>query len=97
MQLFVSFLIEYILIDNVNSSAENAIELAKLLKNFNCIVNLINLNEVKENNFKRCSPEISQNFLQILKQNGINATLRRSLGNDIDGACGQLRRKVLNN
>ena len=90
-------LIEYILIDKVNSSVENALELAKLLKNFNCIVNLINLNEVKENNFKRCNPETSQAFLQTLKQNGINATLRRSLGNDIDGACGQLRRKVLNN
>ena len=89
-------LIEYILIDNVNSSVENALELSKLLKNFNCIVNLINLNEVKENNFKRCNPETSQKFLNVLKQNGINATLRRSLGNDIDGACGQLRRKVLN-
>ena len=89
-------LIEYILIDNVNSSQKNALELAKLLKNLNCIVNLINLNEVKENNFKRCKEETTQKFLQTLKQKGINATIRRSLGNDIDGACGQLRRKELN-
>ena len=88
-------LIEYILIDNVNSSVKEARELARLTKGLNCIVNLINLNEVKENNFKRCSPEVSQAFFDELKHEKVNVTMRRSLGHDIDGACGQLRRKVI--
>lgn len=88
-------LFEYILIDEVNSSKQNALELAKLIKGMNCIVNLINLNEVKENSFKRCLPETSKAFYEVLKAHNINVTTRRSLGNDIDGACGQLRRKVI--
>ncbi len=88
-------LFEYILIDNVNSSKQNALELAKLIKGLNCIVNLINLNEVKENNFKRCSPDTQKTFAETLKEKGINVTTRRSLGNDIDGACGQLRRRFI--
>jgi len=86
-------LFEYILIKGVNSLKNHALELAKLVRGINCIVNLINLNEVKENDFKRCSQEEVNNFFNILKQQKINVTTRRSLGNDIDGACGQLRRK----
>lgn len=86
-------LFEYILIKGVNSLKSHALELAKLVRGINCIVNLINLNEVKENDFKRCSQEEVNNFFNILKQQKINVTTRRSLGNDIDGACGQLRRK----
>lgn len=89
-------LIEYILIHEFNSLEQHAWELARLLRGMNCIVNLINLNEVKENNFKRCPKEVSQRFFDILKQEKINVTMRRSLGNDIDGACGQLRRKHIN-
>lgn len=88
-------LYEYILIKDVNSSIQNAQELARLLKGQNCMVNLINLNEVKENNLKRCLPQTSQAFFDTLKQSKINVTMRRSLGNDIDGACGQLRRRVI--
>ncbi|MBQ3047700.1 MAG: 23S rRNA (adenine(2503)-C(2))-methyltransferase RlmN [Clostridia bacterium] len=86
-------LFEYILIKGVNSLKSHALELAKLTKGINCIVNLINLNEVKENDFKRCSQEEVNLFFNTLKQQKINVTTRRSLGNDIDGACGQLRRK----
>jgi len=89
-------LFEYILIANVNSSKTHALELAKLLKGMNCIVNLINLNEVKENNLKRCDVLTQKTFAETLKEKGINVTTRRSLGNDIDGACGQLRRRILN-
>lgn len=89
-------LFEYILIDGINCSKEHALRLAKLLSNFNCIVNLINLNEVKENNFKKCSPQTVDDFARVLKSYNINVTTRRSLGNDIDGACGQLRRKFIN-
>jgi len=88
-------LFEYILIHEFNSLEQHARELARLLRGMNCIVNLINLNEVKENNFKRCPKEVSQKFFDILKQEKINVTMRRSLGNDIDGACGQLRRKFI--
>ena len=90
-------LFEYILIDGVNSDKKHALELAKLVRGVNCIVNLINLNEVKENNFKRCSQQKVNEFFNTLKQQKINVTTRRSLGNDIDGACGQLRRKHLQN
>ncbi|NCB48514.1 MAG: 23S rRNA (adenine(2503)-C(2))-methyltransferase RlmN [Clostridia bacterium] len=88
-------LFEYIMINNVNSKKEHALELAKKLSKLNCIVNLINLNEVKENNFKSCKPEVIDNFAKVLKSYGINVTTRRSLGGDIDGACGQLRRKFI--
>lgn len=88
-------LFEYIMIDNVNSSHEDALQLAKKLSPLNCIVNLINLNEVKENDFKSCSKETIDNFARVLKDYNINVTTRRSLGKDIDGACGQLRRKFI--
>lgn len=88
-------LFEYILISGVNSSKEHALELAKLIKGMNCIVNLINLNEVKENNLKRCDEATQKTFAETLKEKGINVTTRRSLGNDIDGACGQLRRRYI--
>ncbi len=88
-------LFEYILIAGINSSKEHALELAKLIKGMNCIVNLINLNEVKENNLKRCDEKTQKIFAETLKEKGINVTTRRSLGNDIDGACGQLRRRYI--
>lgn len=90
-------LFEYILIDNVNSSKSNALELAKLVRGMNAIVNLINLNEVKETGLKRCSAKTTDDFATTLKNEGINVTTRRSLGNDIDGACGQLRRRYISN
>lgn len=88
-------LIEYIMIKDVNSSKEMARELAKKIANMNCMVNLIPLNEVKENNFKSCSKEEVSAFAEVLKSYNINVTTRRSLGQDIDGACGQLRRRYM--
>ena len=66
-------LFEYILIHEFNSLEQHARELARLLRGMNCIVNLINLNEVKENNFKRCPKEVSQKFFDILKQEKITS------------------------
>jgi 23S rRNA (adenine2503-C2)-methyltransferase len=88
-------LFEYIMIKDVNSSREDALQLAKKLHGLDCIVNLINLNEVKESDLKSCSMEVVDAFAKVLKSYGINVTTRRSLGNDIDGACGQLRRNFL--
>lgn len=88
-------LFEYILIDKVNSSREMALILAKKISNINCIVNLINYNPVEERDFKPCSKEEVDNFAKVLKSYNINVTTRRSLGKDIDGACGQLRHKYL--
>ena len=90
-------LVEYILIDGVNCSRENALELVKILKGMDCILNLIMLNEVKETGLRRCSEETRDNFAKVLLENKIDVTTRRSLGNDIDGACGQLRRRYLKN
>ncbi len=83
---------EYSLIDGVNDSAEDAGELAKLLKNSKGHVNLIPLNAVKEREYKRGSQNKIKTFQNILLKNGINATVRRELGSDINAACGQLRR-----
>lgn len=87
----VSF--EYTLIKDVNDSRENALELAKKLKGFNCHVNLIPVNDVEERGNVRSSEKAVNNFLEILKSKGINATIRRTLGKDINASCGQLRRK----
>ncbi len=84
---------EYILIDEVNSKKEHALELAKLIKGINAYVNLIPYNEVKEFGFKSISKTKSSEFYDILKKNGINVTLRKEHGRDIDAACGQLRLK----
>lgn len=88
-------LIEYILIKNLNSKREHALELAKKLSGKNILVNLITLNEVKESSLKAASEAVTSAFAAVLKSYGISVTLRRSLGSDIDGACGQLRRRHL--
>ena len=88
-------LVEYVLIDGYNCSQENALELLKILKGKDCILNLIMLNEVKETGLKKCTPETRDAFAQTLLSHKIDVTTRRSLGNDIDGACGQLRRRYL--
>lgn len=89
-------IIEYALIKGVNDSLENARELSHLLENLTCHVNLIRLNDVKERGLIG-TPENKMNlFLRELLINGTSATIRRSLGDDIDGACGQLRNKELN-
>lgn len=85
--------IEYILIDNVNDSDENALELSKLLKGKLCYVNLIPYNKVVENNFFRSKRP--KEFFDILKKNGIETTIRLERGAEIDAACGQLRIKKM--
>lgn len=86
----VSF--EYTLIKGVNDSAENALELCSKLKGMLCHINLIPVNDVKERNNIRSSDKDIIKFSNILKRNGINATIRRTLGADINASCGQLRR-----
>ena len=87
--------IEYALIDGVNSSLQNARDLANLLCDLNCKVNLIGLNEVKERGLKKVTDSQTQQFLRELLKCGISATIRKSLGDDVNGACGQLRNKEL--
>jgi len=82
---------EYTLIKNFNDSHEDAKELSKLLKGMLAHVNLIPVNEVTETGFKK--PENVNRFKDWLISFGINATVRRELGSDIDAACGQLRKK----
>ena len=85
---------EYALIDGVNDSEECADLLAKRLKGIMCHVNLIPANPVKENSFKKPDKNKILKFKGQLESRGINATVRRTLGADIDASCGQLRRKV---
>jgi len=85
---------EYALIDGVNDSDKCADELAKKLKGIMCHVNLIPANPVKENSFKKPDTSKIIRFKERLIYNGINATVRRTLGADIDASCGQLRRKA---
>lgn len=84
---------EYILIDNINDSAENALELASLLKGQLANVNLIPINPVLERGLNRPSYKKIKNFEKILLSRNINVTLRKEMGKDIQAACGQLRNK----
>lgn len=83
---------EYALIKGVNDSDSCAEELAFKLHNMLCHVNLIPVNTVKEREYKKSSEERVQRFAQIIEKKGIEVTVRRKLGSDIDAACGQLRR-----
>ena len=82
---------EYIMLDNVNDSEENAKELALLLKGINCYVNLIPYNETENIKFKRTKEWKIMKFYDILKKNKINVTIRKEFGGSVDAACGQLR------
>lgn len=86
---------EYALIDGVNNRPEHARELAQRLRGIQCHVNLIPLNEVKERRLRSVSQAQARAFLQLLEGLQISATLRRELGDDIGGACGQLRQQRL--
>lgn len=83
---------EYALIKNVNDSNDDARELAAKLKGILCHVNLIPVNDVKENNYIRSSEENIKKFASVLQSCGIETTIRRKLGSDINAACGQLRK-----
>lgn len=82
---------EYILLQGVNDTTECALELAQLLKGMNCYVNLIPYNETSHFEYKKSSQERILNFLDVLKKNHIQATIRREFGSKVQAACGQLR------
>ena len=84
---------EYSLVHRVNDTDEDARELSALLAPRNCHLNLIPVNPVKERSFQRPSRKSALNFKNKLEKSGINVTIRREMGSDIDGACGQLRRR----
>ncbi len=86
---------EYTLIDGENCDEEHALRLIKLLKGKPCHVNLIRLNEVKERSLKSISEKSAYRFLGLLEKGGLSSTLRRQIGVDIGGACGQLRASYL--
>lgn len=88
---------EYALIKDFNDGAEQALELAHLLRGIICHVNLIPMNEVAETGLTGVSRREAEEFCERLKSLGLSATVRREMGDDIQGACGQLRRKVLGN
>ncbi len=83
---------EYAMIRGVNDSDDCARELAARLKGMLCHVNLIPVNAVRERQFVRSDRSRLERFIRILEQRGINVTVRRSLGSDINASCGQLRR-----
>ncbi len=82
---------EYAMIKGVNDSDECAFELSKRLKDILCHVNLIPVNNVRETSFIKSSVERQKKFIDILASRGITATVRRTLGSDINASCGQLR------
>ena len=82
---------EYAMISGVNDSDECAFELASRLKGMLCHVNLIPLNKVVESGMEATTRKRAEEIAKVLESKGIPATVRRELGADIDGACGQLR------
>jgi 23S rRNA (adenine2503-C2)-methyltransferase len=84
---------EYSLVGGVNDTAADAKELASLIHGMNCHVNLIPVNPIKERDYVQSNTDVIAAFKQKLEKSGITATVRREMGRDIDGACGQLRRK----
>ena len=84
---------EYSLVHGVNDTPEDAKELMGILKDRNCHLNLIPVNPIKERNYEKPDKKSAENFKNKLEKSGINVTIRRERGSDIDGACGQLRRR----
>ena len=83
------------MIKGKNDSEEDVKRLAKLLKGFNCHINVIPLNSVKERELEGTTRLFAYKFVDKLKACGLSATVRRTMGEDIEGACGQLRNKIL--
>ena len=88
---------EYALIHGVNDGDEHAWELVKKLRDMLCHINLIPVNDVKERNYVKSTADRVKRFASILNENGVETTVRRKLGSDIDAACGQLRRSHMKN
>jgi len=87
---------EYSMVSGVNDTEEDAKELIALAKSVNCHVNLIPVNPIKERDFVQPDMRFVQAFKNKLEKNRINVTIRREMGRDIDGACGQLRKRHIN-
>ena len=85
---------EYAMIDGVNDTEYHARLLAKHARYVSAHVNLIPLNHVEERQFQPSTPEHMRAFIKILEDAGVNVTVRRKLGGDVDASCGQLRRKM---
>ncbi len=88
---------EYSLVGGKNDSQEDARELAELIKGLNCHVNLIPVNPIKERDFVQSGKKVIEKFQNKLEKYQINVTIRREMGRDIDGACGQLRKSYIDN
>ena len=86
---------EYSLVGGQNDSQEDARELASLLKGLNCHVNLIPVNPIKERDYVQSGQKVIEAFKNKLEKYKINVTIRREMGRDIDGACGQLRKSYM--
>ena len=86
---------EYSLVHGVNDTEEDAKELIHILGPRNCHLNLIPVNPIKERNYQKPDKKSAGTFKNKLEKSGINVTIRREMGSDIDGACGQLRRKTM--
>lgn len=86
---------EYSLVGGVNDTDEDAAGLVRLLRGMNCHVNLIPVNPIKEREFVQSEKKVIADFKNKLEKYGINVTIRREMGRDIDGACGQLRKSYM--
>ena len=83
---------EYSLVGGKNDTEEDARLLSEKIKGLNCHVNLIPVNPIKERDFRQSDKKVIDKFKNKLEKYGINVTIRREMGRDIDGACGQLRK-----
>ena len=86
---------EYSLVGGENDSQQDAEELSRLIGGLNCHVNLIPVNPIKERSYVQSDKKVTLNFKKKLEKYGINVTIRREMGRDIDGACGQLRKRYM--
>ena len=86
---------EYSLVGGINDTDEDAAELIRLVKPLNCHINLIPVNPIKERDYVQTERRKVVDFKNKLEKSGINVSIRRELGRDIDGACGQLRRSYM--
>lgn len=86
---------EYSLVQGVNDRDEDASELIGILQPRNCHLNLIPVNPIKERDFQKPSRRSAEDFKNKIEKSGVNVTIRREMGSDIDGACGQLRRRYV--
>lgn len=88
---------EYSLVSRVNDTKEEAMKLSRLVAGINCHVNLIPVNPIEEREYRQSDRDAVMRFQKILEKNKINVTIRREMGRDINGACGQLRKSYMDN